>query len=607
MLRYVAFVWNTSDPEHRDVACTLSHRIQPDRQLRTVFDVPGLKIYCSGLRAGSTECYPLQNQGGLVLGTLFNRQSDEHQTLPGKAVLDSKHSDRIIDSGGRYLIEHYWGRYAAFVRESAGGKVWVLQEPSASLPLYRSALRGVHVYFSELADCMRLMDSPPTINWDYLAAHAILPIMQTEATALNEVVELQGGECDELDGGRVLTRLYWRPARFALSRLEDPASSATALRATVKACVHAWASCYPDILHQLSGGLDSSIVLGCLRDAPTKPKVTCLTYYAHGAGADERPFARLAAQASQFELLERPVREDASFEVWRAIASSPRPSFYLACLHEREMVAIAHQVGAAVIASGNGGDAVFGEISDLRIATDYVRDHGLGTSFMQVILSTAELTQRSVGQVVWNSLRGLSRKRNIPSLAELLPYRKLLSRKVADAATDLTGHFVHPWLRGEESLPPGKMLHIDMISRPMTIRPPLSEPGDPEYVHPLTSQPIMELCLAIPTYVLTKGGRTRSIARDAFTKDVPLSLLARRTKGTPGPFVRELLDRNLPFVRERLWNGMLHKQGLLDARKLEDVLSGKPTDVDPSELLFHASTEVWLERVLTNRWRAAAA
>src|SRR6202034_2731130 len=48
------------------------------------------------------------------------------------------------------------------------------------------------------------------------------------------------------------------------------------------------------VLQQLSGGLDSSIVLGCLADAPSAPDISCYTFYVPGAPSDERRWARYA-------------------------------------------------------------------------------------------------------------------------------------------------------------------------------------------------------------------------------------------------------------------------------------------------------------------------
>lgn len=99
--------------------------------------------------------------------------------------------------------------------------------------------------------------------------------------------------------------LAWDALQVAQSDpIEDGDLAAAQLRRTAKACVQAWAACYRGVLHSLSGGLDSAIVLGCLRDTHNRPAITCLNYHSCGPEADERYFARLAANPADYPLLE---------------------------------------------------------------------------------------------------------------------------------------------------------------------------------------------------------------------------------------------------------------------------------------------------------------
>jgi len=434
------------------------------------------------------------------------------------------------------------------------------------------------------------------IDWEYVSAHALRPIFQTDSTALHGIVEMQGGQCDEIRGGHVLTRSYWSPATFARSRLENAEEAELALRRVVKQSVHMWAGCYSNWLHALSGGLDSSIALGCLSDAPTQPKITCLTQYGTGAQVDERRYARIAVEAAKCDWIQDPLVERASFAPFRQVALSPRPGIYLPCLQERHLADIAHNVGAMVISGGNGGDGLFGEMKDTWIPGDHLRDHGLSAEFFRVVMSTAELTQTSVTKVLRHSMSSLwKRSKPVIPLARHLKFIKLLTPAAIEATASKQRRYDHVWVRDARGLPHCKIHHIRMMSQPMTVRPPLAQPDDPEYVHPLVSQLVIELCAAMPTYLLTRGGRTRAIARAAFSADVPATLLARRSKGNPSTFVADLIAANMADLRETLLDGQLVNRGILDRSRVARALSGNPTDVTPSEILFHACTERWVQ------------
>ena len=95
------------------------------------------------------------------------------------------------------------------------------------------------------------------------------------------------------------------PAAAKCDRGSDRA--AASMRATVRSCTQTLSAGHASLLHRLSGGLDSSIVAGCLARASTQPRIACYTYFNPQGRSDERPWARLAAEHSGFEHLECPV------------------------------------------------------------------------------------------------------------------------------------------------------------------------------------------------------------------------------------------------------------------------------------------------------------
>ena len=608
MLRFIAYIWDTANTAQREEARMLCQQLVHDPELSSVFEHSGIAVFACGFRRRSTECYKLQNRGGVVLGTLFGRDANPDVRGAGAVTLDDSRSARIVASEGRELVESYWGRYVAWIRDPESGRVWVVQDPSAGLSVYRMTVRGVHAYFSEQADCARLTGVRFNVDWQYMGAQAYLPILASDTTALEGVSELLGGQCDLVSGGRVVTRPYWRPSSFALCRLDDEKDAEAALLQVVKGCVHVWAGCYTHLLHQYSGGLDSSVGLGCLQDAPTRPKVTCLTFHGRGAGVDERSYAQIGVESAKCDWLQLLLDESATFQLFARIPPAPRPGVYLPCLQERLLMATARKVGATAISTGNGGDALFGEMKDARIPGDYLRDHGARRDFFRVVMSTAQLTQTSVTHVMRNSLASFwSRSVTNPTSALHLKFAKLVSQGAVDAVVNAPGRYAHAWVRDAAGLPPCKVQHIAMMSQPMTVRTLLAERNDPEHVHFLATQKGMEVCAATPTYVFTAGGRTRAVARAAFKSEVSPALLARQSKGNPSSFVRDLVAANSADVREVLLGGQLVQHGILDKRRVERALTGQATDVSGSEILRHVCAEYWLRaQGGLQSWAAAA-
>jgi asparagine synthase (glutamine-hydrolysing) len=89
---------------------------------------------------------------------------------------------------------------------------------------------------------------------------------------------------------------------------------------------------------------------------------------------------------------------------------------------------------------------------------------------------------------------------------------------------------------------------------------------------PLISQPIVEACLKVPTWLWFENGRNRAVARRAFQPLLPSATVQRRSKGAPDCFIADLFDANRALIRQTLLDGVLRQLGLLDVAALEQEL-----------------------------------
>jgi asparagine synthase (glutamine-hydrolysing) len=118
----------------------------------------------------------------------------------------------------------------------------------------------------------------------------------------------------------------------------------------------------------------------------------------------------------------------------------------------------------------------------------------------------------------------------------------------------------------------------------------------PYAISPLCAQPVFETCARIPIDIHFDGGRSRGLARRAFADVVPVPILRRQWKGRPLRFFEDVIQRNLPFIREHLLEGVLARQGILDRAAVERALEGGPTrsDAVSGELFSHLDLELWI-------------
>lgn len=596
MFRYIGLAWDKGVPQHSAAALRLSQAVQSQPSWQPELQRPGLHVFTTGTQPRANTAHRLLVDRGAILGKLFRRGNLDHRA-GAELKLRPQEEDRILGSGGRELIEQYWGRYVAFLHDLAG-RVVVLRDPSGALPCFRIHHLGVSIVFSWLEDILSIAPSIPlpTVNWSGLAAHILSTKLGGHDTALDGVEVVLPGEAATLGPGANPSQLLWNAARIAGDpiHIETP-KAAEALRRTVRSCAQSWASCHESILLRLSGGIDSSILLSCLDPDRTSSLVTCVNYHSPGADGDEREYARLAAGRARRRLIERARNTEVKLERLLDIARTPEPGNPVGRLSAAAMDSmLASELGAGAMFTGAGGDQLFFELRSCWPAADYLHLRGPGAGFLAASMDAARLGRVSV----WAALRQavVNRFQAADPWRDAGKYLTLARREALPNATERE-RFVHPALLPGHGLPVGKLHQTVQLLHPVDYYDPYEREAAPELVNPLMSQPLIELCLRLPTYVLTHGGRGRALARQAFAADLPAEIANRRSKGGLEEHASLILLRNLDFVRSLLLDGELVRHGVLDRAKVEEALSGRPTTLAAHLVEIHTciGIEAWLQ------------
>ena len=158
----------------------------------------------------------------------------------------------------------------------------------------------------------------------------------------------------------------------------------------------------------------------------------------------------------------------------------------------------------------------------------------------------------------------------------------------------------HDWLDAPGGALPGRAAHIAKILRTQNYAEGLPRDQALEAIHPLLSQPVVELCLSIASWKWVAGGRDRSVARTAFAPTLPQQTVIRRTKGGPGAFHRQVAHSRAPEIRDRLLGGRLAEAGLLDVAAIEASLRSQADTPEFSydRLLELVDAEAWVQQNL---------
>lgn len=529
------------------------------------------------------DCPCLAASGfGLVIGTLF------HGHGPAKAIRETggNAAGAIATGGLAHLLRSYWGGYVAV--EFGPGGVEILRDPSGALGCYRAEAEGVLLFASDLDLLLAGGATVPGIDWNGLASILGSSGLPTARTALRGIETVLPGTAVKLTGGHEEVAQRWSPWEHAASEPVSDEERDARLHRVVQHCVAAWASLWKRPLVSLSGGLDSSIVAACL--AAARSDAHCATMFTDDPAGDERSYARdlcgrlgLPLAECRYELEGVDTARPLGLHLPRPVGRAQNQAY------ERAHIALARREGVDVFFTGNGGDNVFGYSQSAAALVDRVRAEGVGagacTTLRDICAHTGAGPLR-VLRAAWQLGRRAPGYQWKPNLLYLHP----------EVAARLAGEALrHPWLDAPAGALPGQAAHVSGLVRvQLNIEPDRSLFAP--VVNPLLSQPVVEACLAVPSWAWREGGRDRAVARDAFAAQLPASIAQRRTKGTPDPFLGQILRRDRSAIRDRLLGGELARRALLDLPALERALApDQPmTGEAHMRLLELTNVEAWV-------------
>jgi asparagine synthase (glutamine-hydrolysing) len=592
MFRFLAMLWNGMDSRSAAQARLLIRRLRSaDPRWSLEMDGFGLAVlHVAAARPASLRCHRLPEDRGVVLGTLY-RNTDE---APSQVIaLSPDEAAHTLATRGAHLVDNFWGRYIA-VFEQRGAGHCVLRDPTGALPCYIASVGGITFAFAQMGDFLRLAAPGLTINWRHVCSYLRFGRLITDTTGFDEIGQVQAGERVEIDAAGVRARTFlWHPKRICeLPAIEDPNLAVATLGRSIRRSVSAWSSGYGRVLLELSGGLDSSIVLACLAQGEDRSKIVCLNMYTTAPEGDERYFARKAATRAQCVLVETVFRSTTRrLEKMLDTALLPSPtSMTMASESEEVRRALALEHGVEAIFSGQGGDNFFQRRRDAGIAAEFVHRHALRPGLLRIVADTARMTGASIWSVLNAALRqGLRPDGFDPyGVFKMPPFLCTASQALADLE-----HIRHPWVLDAPGLPRSKIQQIFDVVDAQAFHAGACNYAD--VVHPLISQPIIECILRIPSYVLTIGGVERGLARRAFAADVPREILTRTSKGAVTGYFYDLVLNNLTFIREFLLDGLLVKERLLDRARIEAALN-------PGAILRHTPLQPTLSSIFAESW-----
>ena len=569
-----------------DMCAAIRHR-GPDDEGIHVEAGAGLGMRRLSIIDVATGHQPIHNEDSTIW-VVFNGEIYNYRAL--RTDLEARGHRFYTASDTETIVHAYeeWGEEGfSRLRGMFGIALWDSRNGALLLARDRVGIKPVHyavdgdrLYFgSEIKSILARRDATRAIDFAALDHYLSFLYTPRDGSIFAGVRKLPPGHLLRWQNGTLRIRRYWE-----LPADERPPSSegeaVEQLRAVLRDAVRCHLMSEVPLGAFLSGGVDSSLVVGLMAEASGRPVQTFSIGF-NDPEYDELAHARAVATHFGTDHREFTVTPDALAIIDDLIShfdepfgdSSAIPTWYVSELARRHVT---------VVLSGDGGDELFG-------GYDRYFPHRRVAAFDR----WSPRAGRAVASVVWpwlphgatgkNFLRRVARDDRGRYLDEIGYFQRdekaaLLTGDVrrriggADAETDLGRHFARldalPWAEQmmhfdfETYLPEDILTKVDRMSMAHSI----------ESRVPLLDNSVVEFAARIPAGLKIKNGRRKHILKEAAAGLVPADILARRKQGFAVPVGAWFRSDLREFFSDVLLSTRARQRGYFEPRFVERLL-----------------------------------
>jgi asparagine synthase (glutamine-hydrolysing) len=598
------------------MADTIRHR-GPDDEGQYVSGPIGLgfrRLSIIDLQSGHQ---PLSNENGTIWivfnGEIYNYQ-ELRRFLVGKGHIFKTQTDtevivHLYEELGPRCVERLRGMFGLAVWDEKNRSLFLARDRVGIKPLYYCMRNDCLLFGSEIKAILADPSVSRKIASDVIDRFLTFLYLPGQETLLKEINKLEPGHYLLVKDGKASITQYW-DLRFSESNPRPSEKEAEAqlvelLAETVK--LHMIADVPVGVL--LSGGVDSTGVLSFAVDGTDK-KVSSFTVGFSGTHvADERPYARLAAQkfGTQHYDMTIAAKDFAAFMpqyVWHMeepVCEPPAIALYYVSKLAREYV--------TVLLSGEGGDEAFAGYSNYRNLVWLERlkrgisplngAAGLGLQIANSLFHLHRVAKYAplmtdrfpdyyysrtsnpylfagnrLGKVYSSSFaQAIDRERTLE------PVRKLQNHVQGHSTLDAMLYIdTKTWLPDDLLIKADKMTMANSI----------------ELRVPLLDHKILEFAASLPASFKLKGFSLKYILKKALGQRIPQEICHRKKTGFPVPYESWLRDELKGLIWNVLTDRRTTERGYFRKDAVEALLRANTNGNNYSKEIFSLlSLELW--------------
>jgi asparagine synthase (glutamine-hydrolysing) len=504
-----------------------------------------------------------------------------------KSTSDTEVIVHLYEELGADCVAKFRGMFAFAIWDDRKKLLLLARDRVGIKPLYYTNTSKSLIFASEIKSILVDRSVKRDINPKAIDRFLTYNYLPGNETLMNGIFKLEPGHYLKCGEGKVAIKQYW-DLKYENSplniRYEDAVQELhTLLRRTVKD--HMISDVPVGVL--LSGGVDSTGILRYAVEQTDKPVHTFTIGFAGAEFADERPFARMAAE--QYGTLHQEITMKASeFQdflpkyVWHMeepICEPPAVALYF-------VSHLASESSIKVLLSGEGGDEAFGGYPNYRnllilekLKSAFGPAKGL---FRFGLKSLANLGWGRVGKyanLVDMPLAEyyLSRTslpdtgfNNLKSALYTKEFVEVLGPQISDSPTRrLFGH-----VGGQSTL--NQMLYVDTKSwlpdDLLVKADKMTMATSVELRVPLLDYQILEFAASLQDDFKVRGWETKRILKAALKRSVPEAIIKRKKTGFPVPYDLWLRREMKEFVSDILLSKKTGLSSYIRREKIEEIL-----------------------------------
>ncbi len=264
----------------------------------------------------------------------------------------------LYEDLGAECVQKLRGMFVFALYDGQRSKLLIARDRFGKKPLHYAFVGGQFLFGSEIKSLLAVAPELSSgINYQALLEFLYFGYILDPNTAFSSIQKLPAGHLLEFERGEIRIRQYWDLPEYGTRQVSCEEECLEELEARLAEAVRIRLISDVPLGALLSGGTDSSTVVGLMARASSRPVKTFSIAFAHD-DFNEAHYARLVAQAfgtDHHELVVEPNILETVEALTRSLEepfgdSSMLPTYFVSCMARKHVT---------VALSGDGGDEIF--------------------------------------------------------------------------------------------------------------------------------------------------------------------------------------------------------------------------------------------------------